>query len=213
MENHLYAIHTDILTDPALFRQWYEKMSEDRRKKIDNFRFDKDKRLSLGAGILLYNGLCRYGAEYNEPDYSEHGKPYLKDYRDIHFNISHSGSIAVCAMSDKELGADTEKTKHFSKALIEHVFLTSEKKFIHPDTSDRDCTRMWTIKESIMKYLGTGIGLGAKSITLDMNEPISAVCDSHDITGLCFTVFEADGHMLTVCSPYPEFVNEIEWFR
>ena len=213
MDNHLYAIRADILSDPGLFRQWYEKMPEYRRKKIDNFRFDKDKRLSLGAGILLFNGLYRYGAEYTEPEYSEHGKPYLKEYKDIHFNISHSGNIAVCAMSNKELGADIEKTKHFSEALIDHVFLTSEKKFIRPDTADKDCTRMWTIKESIMKYLGTGIGLGAKSITLDMNEPISAACDSRDITRLCFTTFEADKHMLTVCSPYPDFVQEVEWFH
>ena len=213
MENHLYAIHTDILSDPGLFRQWYEKMPDSRRKKIDDFRFDKDKRLSLGAGILLYNGLCRYGTEYTEPEYSEHGKPYLKECGNIHFNISHSGNIAVCAMSDKELGADIEKTKHFSEALTDHVFLTSEKKFIRPDAADKDCTRMWTIKESIMKYLGTGIGLGAKSITLDMNEPISAVCDSHDISQLCFTAFETDEHMLTVCSPYSDFVKEIEWFN
>ena len=212
MDNHLYAIHTDILSEPGLFRQWYEKMPEHRRKKIDNFRFDKDKRLSLGAGILLFNGLYRYGAEYTEPEYSEHGKPYLKEYRNIHFNISHSGNIAVCAMSDKELGSDIEKTKHFSETLIDHVFLTSEKKFIRPDMADKDCTRMWTIKESIMKYLGTGIGLGAKSITLDMNEPISAVCDSYDISQLRFTTFEADEHMLTVCSPCPDFVQEIEWF-
>ena len=64
MENHLYAIRTDILSDTELFRQWYEVMPQDRRKKIDSFRFDKDKRLSLGAGILLFNGLRRYGAEY-----------------------------------------------------------------------------------------------------------------------------------------------------
>lgn len=213
MENHLYAIHADILTDTELFRQWYKKMPESRRQKIDNFKFDKDKRLSLGAGILLYNGLCRYGAETTEPEYTEHGKPYIKGYPGIYFNISHSGNIAVCAFSDKEVGVDTEKTKHFSEALIDHVFLPQEKNHIRPEFSDKDCTLMWTIKESIMKYLGTGIGLGARSIALDLNAPVSAVCDSHDITGLHFTTFEADEHMLTVCSPYPNFVHEIDWFK
>lgn len=41
--------------------------------------------------------------------YTEHGKPYLPDYSDVHFNISHSEKYVVCAVSDKPVGVDIQK--------------------------------------------------------------------------------------------------------
>ena len=61
MKNHLYIINVNILDSEELFRSSYEKMSEHRRKKIDAFRFMKDKKLSLGAGMLLREALLREG--------------------------------------------------------------------------------------------------------------------------------------------------------
>ena len=99
-----------------------------------------------------------------EPEYlvSEHGKPYFEDGR-ICFNLSHSGTLAVCAVSDREVGADVQQYRHFEDNLIRFVFQPGEMQRIYacetPEQRDILCTRLWTVKESIMKYLGTGIGL------------------------------------------------------
>ena len=33
--------------------------------------------------------------------YTEYGKPYLINFSDVHFSISHSGEYVACAVSDK----------------------------------------------------------------------------------------------------------------
>ena len=45
--------------------------------------------------------------------YTEHGKPYLSDYSDVHFNISHSGEYVVCSVSDKPVGVDIQKISKY----------------------------------------------------------------------------------------------------
>lgn len=38
--------------------------------------------------------------------YTGHGKPYLLNYPDVHFNISHSGEYVACAVADSPVGVD-----------------------------------------------------------------------------------------------------------
>ena len=38
--------------------------------------------------------------------YGKHGKPYLKNYSDVYFNISHSGKYVMCAAGDMEMGVE-----------------------------------------------------------------------------------------------------------
>ena len=39
---------------------------------------------------------------------NEHGKPSLKDYPEIHYNMSHADGITACMLSDSECGIDCE---------------------------------------------------------------------------------------------------------
>ena len=47
--------------------------------------------------------------------YGEHGKPYLNGFC---FNLSHSGTLAVLAVADGEVGVDVEKIAAASDKLI-----------------------------------------------------------------------------------------------
>ena len=61
----------------------YELVTDSRKEKIDNFRFDKDKKLSCGVELLLVRLLADIGI--NDPVFSidEYGKPYLSNYADV----------------------------------------------------------------------------------------------------------------------------------
>lgn len=51
------------LSDPALFSQGMSLLPwEERRVQVMRFRFDKDRRLCLGAGLLLAHALRHAGA-------------------------------------------------------------------------------------------------------------------------------------------------------
>jgi 4'-phosphopantetheinyl transferase len=40
---------------------------------------------------------------------NQYGKPYLKEYPNFNFNISHSGEYVLCAVDDKSIGIDVEE--------------------------------------------------------------------------------------------------------
>lgn len=159
MKNHIYILDTNLLASIGTFDMWYRKMSVERRKKIDAFYFFKDKCLSLGAGILLSNGLFREEITDTELSYGENGKPFLCGRDDIYFNISHSEKMVICAFSDRPVGADIEAYRHFDDDLANFVYHESEIRQICSSGIDADIgfTQLWTIKESIMKYFGTGL--------------------------------------------------------
>ncbi len=213
MKKFVLILNTDILLDAGLFAREYEKADSARRKKTDRFRFGKDKRLSLGADILLRKGLERLGVTEFTFGYGENGKPFLLGCKDVFFNISHSGVYAVCAFSDKPVGVDIEKKHDFEDELIRYVYLQSEIDHIMRSSSDKNAafTDLWTIKESLMKYLGTGISLEPKSICVSLDESITAQAEGFDCISLRFTQFHAPaGYSLTVCSEYEEFAKSAE---
>ena len=88
----IYMMNTKELENGELFAEQYASLSAARRKKVDAHRTEKGRRQSLGAGILLTEGLRRYGLKGNEVRMaaSDHGKPYLQDHPEICFNLSHS---------------------------------------------------------------------------------------------------------------------------
>ena len=204
MENRIYILNTDQLYNTELFEYWYAKMPQERKKKIDSFCFQKDKCLSLGAGIILYKGLLNAGAAYSELSYGKNGKPFLTGQNDIYFNLSHSEKMAAGIFSDRTVGIDLEKERHFDDDLINYVYLKSEIEYIQNSHEKQDIafTKLWTIKESIMKYFGTGLSLEPKKICIDMQNGIHAFCENFLCNNIYFTQYTVNGYYITVCSEY-----------
>ena len=124
--NRLLWIQTDEFSDPELYRRAYALLSPERQQRIDAYRFESDRRLSLGAGLLLREGLRRCGIDAPEVAFGAHGKPYLKDRQSPQFNLSHAGSIAVLALSERPVGVDIERCRTFRDALLRRVFSPEE---------------------------------------------------------------------------------------
>lgn len=89
---------------------------------------------------------------------NEHGKPYLKDHPDVHFNLSHCKNGIMVAVSDQPIGVDIESYRNVSDSLIRYTMNEAEQHIIQ--TSDdpiRTFTEYWTKKEAVFKLRGTGI--------------------------------------------------------
>jgi 4'-phosphopantetheinyl transferase len=78
----------------------------------------------------------------------------------LFFNISHSGDYVVAAFSDREVGIDIEQrgrarvevaTRFFHPAEIAALLAAGE------EERKRLFIDYWAIKESYLKYLGTGL--------------------------------------------------------
>lgn len=93
---------------------------------------------------------------------SDNGKPYLENFPDVHFNISHSGEYVVCAVSDVPIGVDIQKIyKRYTPELSARVCSDAEiAKIEHSRQPAAEFTGLWTKKEAVVKMHGIGIAHG-----------------------------------------------------
>lgn len=161
----LYWMDTGQLEDETQFVRAYQSLSHDRQKKTDSFLYRKDKKLSLGAGLLLRQGLAARGIDERETvlGYGVHGKPCLPDYPDVHFNLSHSNEMAIAVFADSAVGCDIEMVEHADMELAEKYFSKGEYQylagFVDKWQQDEAFYRVWTLKESFVKAIGAGLTL------------------------------------------------------
>ena len=73
-------------------------------------------RLKEGQELFLADTLTEaYQKLKKQLVYGTHGKPALSDSFSPHFNISHSGKYAVCALSEVPCGIDIQEKKRAEK--------------------------------------------------------------------------------------------------
>ena len=86
------------------------------------------------SDAFLKKSLHKFSGKSNfEIKRTENGKPYIDG--DIHFSLSHTDSLTICAVSDKNIGADAEKIRSINnKNKILSRFAKAEKK----DLSDKE---------------------------------------------------------------------------
>lgn len=175
------VLDVKFLEDPRTFRTYFEQMPLYRREKISRIVPEKEKRLSLGAGILLKRALkaCGLDDEY-EIACGTDGKPYFPLISGcFRFSLSHSGSYALCVYDfDKEgravsVGCDIEKIRDADYPKMLKYFHPNEKEQVmcleDPQERRNAFFRLWTLKESLIKADGRGMGLSLKDFCIDMS--------------------------------------------
>lgn len=86
------------------------------------------------------------------------GKPYLTDYPNIHFNISHCKYGCICVISDFEVGVDIQDYRSITTDVINKVCCQQEKNHIMlSDNKEIAFTKIWAMKEAYLKMFGIGI--------------------------------------------------------
>lgn len=149
------------------------QVSEQRREQALRFRFESGRRLCLAAYLLLMEGLQKEYGITEKPvfDYSEKGKPSIIGHPDIYFNFSHSGNIALCALSNQPVGSDVETLRKITPSLIRFTMNDIEQTQIN--TSSNPTMQFlfyWTRKEALLKLTGDGIRNDMKDVLTDSSD-------------------------------------------
>ncbi len=149
--------HSELLDIQVALSQ----VSQQRREQALKFAHESSRRLSLAVYLLLMGGLQKeYGI--TEPPvfkYLEGGKPVIKGHPEIHFNFSHSGNVALCAIDSQPVGADIKTHRKITPSLIAYTMNAEEQALI---TSA--FLALWTNKEAVLKLTGEGIRSDLKSV-------------------------------------------------
>lgn len=174
-----------------------DDISLTRLNKINSYIFDEDKRLSYGAAILLNEALKPFNLKEKdiEISYNKYNKPYFKEHEDFHFNISHSKEMVIVVISSSTIGCDIEHLRKCDDNIICRYFSSNEKKLISQvDNKDDLFTRIWTIKESYFKNIGTGINDKVNSIDVFSNE-----CEICLPNNLKIKEYRLDDYFISIC--------------
>lgn len=125
----------------------------------------------------------------------ENGKPYLIG-SDICFNFSHCFKRIICTVSDDDVGCDVQDIRAFNPRIVSRFFTSDEGLILSASNNkDEHFTKLWVLKESILKYKGVGIAGGIESYSF----PEFLMCDSFCAYGVKFRTFKKDGFVYGVC--------------
>ena len=178
---------------------------------------NKDHAFRSAAGsLLLAQMVCRISG-YPVSSISIHrypnGKPFLPDFPNLHFNITHTDHLAVLAIDTHLVGVDIEKVSVARMAIANRFFSDSEKEILNncpDDQRDLLFYKLWTIRESFVKAIGIGIFGTMGDFSPELNESVWQV--NHSDSGLWnirHYKLESD-YLVALCSKNPVFPEEIE---
>lgn len=174
MKTKVFIADVLPLYQPLQLAKYRDCISPERREAVDRLKSIKAQALSVGAEVLLHEGLVQlFGiSDHLRLAKGDHGKPILLDYDDIHFNLSHSGNFVVCILNTQSVGIDIQQ--------MDRMNIKIAKRFFHPGEVDwllslpdkyqkQGSCELWSIKESYMKYTGKGFSLPMKAFEVKIS--------------------------------------------
>lgn len=149
---------------------------------------------ALAKRIVLAAASSAFKCDSSELHFEKgaHGKPFLREFPDFHFNISHTKTALAVAFGDSPLGVDIEKLRDISLKPARR-FCENEQKYIK---NEKDFFYIWTRKEAYIKRSGEGLSRPLNSFnclekseikTFSKGEFIISVCSD---TADCFEIIE-----------------------
>ncbi|MBT3546573.1 MAG: 4'-phosphopantetheinyl transferase superfamily protein [Flavobacterium sp.] len=138
------------------------------QERLASIKNECKKVKSAFGRTLLLHGLKNYGiTNLDDLKVMFNGKPYLNNSRNLHFNISHSGNLILCAISDNaSIGVDVEKIKPKILDHFKSYFTVQEWQNITiNDNSIKRFYDLWTRKEALIKADGRGLSIELSSFS------------------------------------------------
>ena len=167
----ILIVHVDLTPHEEREAHAISWLDEEEQVRQRRYRFDRPRREFALCRAALRSVLCRrLGCENERLAFgaSEHGKPFALvngTEAPVSFNVSHSGKHGLIALAPQgRLGVDVEER-------VAHIDLDgmSEIVFGPDEQADFASVRgrekfylfftLWTLKEALIKALGTGFSL------------------------------------------------------
>lgn len=153
------------------------------REYVLSFKQESDLILSLVSRLLERKFVGRV--------ITRDGKPKAEK---CFFNISHCYPYVVLYLSDEtEVGVDIEKDKVLDDKVKDFILDKKEQKFV----DNAHLVEAWTVKESALKLLGTGIKKKMNSLIIfPIKESVAKISNKL----VFFKSFKKDNYSISICS-------------
>ncbi len=172
--------HNSLNTTDAQYQQDWQILDDTEKSRAVKFTNSLLKQRYLSA----HGQLRRILAQYLQTSpaslrilITAQGKPYLADYPELAFNLSHTvDDMAVAVAKDCQVGVDIEQCKQRMNLadLVHRCFGEPEAAYWHQlpeDQQQRAFYQFWTRKEAFVKATGLGISVGLRDCVLNPVQP------------------------------------------
>lgn len=134
---------------------------------------------------------------------SIYGKPFLLG-NEVFFNISHSKQKALLAVSKNgEVGVDIEKISNPNLKIAYRYFSKQEKDFLFSNSKYIEIVKkfyiIWTLKESYLKFKGSGLRGGLNSFSFDFSDLNNIKLSSDEFGNFTFKYQQIGDYILSYC--------------
>ncbi len=150
---YIYKVNINDIS-PIDYEKEYSCLSQNERQRLSVYKGEKDKKLSLSTKLLLRKAVfLKYGIESYTLKRDENGKPFL-DFCKL--SLSHSGDMAVCAISSNDVGIDIEKIRDITPRNKYKLYTHDENYYVNKcdDNKNIRFLEVWTRKEALLKCSG-----------------------------------------------------------
>lgn len=211
----IYALPIPQLINSTDYDFLASKLSADKRRQIAKYVYKEDAYRSLLGEILIRTVIqkeCKIANEDIVLIKNQYGKPGLPDHTTFSFNLSHSGDWVVLIWGHGKVGIDVEEIRPIDLHIAENCFSLVEYEEL---LSRKDSERihyfydLWTLKESCIKAIGTGLSTPLNSIIFQIL-PDEEIKLNPNPFGLYFKQYHISPHYkLSACTSTNEFPVEI----
>ncbi|MBA2648859.1 MAG: 4'-phosphopantetheinyl transferase superfamily protein [Legionella sp.] len=154
-------------------------LNEDEKARARRFYFPKHARRFSTARVMMKIILSRYlniRPARLEFSYNNYGKPAVINSQKLHFNLSHTGDLALLAVGKGiTMGVDIE---HYSarpyEGIAKNLFSDAElSEFLHLPASLKPAVffHIWAQKEAFIKACGMGLSYPTKQFSVPTRIP------------------------------------------
>lgn len=168
----ILAVKIPDQLDPEHYDFFMSKVSPSRRHQVQKYVRRGDAYRSLLGEVLTRAVICtslRYSNDNIQFQKNEYGKPRLADHEEFSFNVSHSGEFVVLIFGQGLLGIDIEEVKPMDLAIAASFFSGEEQQQLMSREEEQRLDYfydLWTLKESFIKAVGTGLTRPLNSFTI-----------------------------------------------
>lgn len=196
----IYTLYLDKPLDENVRQRLFPLLNEERKEAISGKR-----NIMAADESLIGEVLAKYAVskETRPPlkdiniKHTDKGMPYIEGFP-LFLSITHSHGLIAVAVSSSAVGLDAEKIRDFSEGVARRMFTDRELDYIY-NSADKNKRffHIWTLKESYVKAIGTGISFPMKNLEFIIEDnKISFNLDNHSE----FEIIESiDGYILSVC--------------
>ena len=153
------------LTEP-IYEKYFFLMSKERQEYVNSLKNESDRKRTVAGEMLIKTAICDDEAKILKDSC---GKPYIKN-SNLHISIGHSGDFAVCAISEKPIGIDIEKSRDIRLETAKKFCNEEELKYINECDNQNRFFEIWTAKEAAYKMSGGSIKNFKVIDTLKLNK-------------------------------------------